>query len=104
MRVGEWRAGAFISWPEWGRIFPPCRIGAALRREGEVKRGAFAGFAFGPGTPAVAGDDAAHVGEADPAAFKFVRSVQPLEHPEQLVRILHVEAHAVVAHEQDDLP
>ncbi len=29
--------------------------------------------------------------------------VQALEHAEQLVRVLHVEAHAVVAHEEDDV-
>ncbi len=47
--------------------------------------------------------DPPDVGEPDARALELVVRVQPLEHAEQLVRVLHVEAVAVVAHEDRDL-
>jgi len=41
-------------------------------------------------------DDALDYGEPDPCAFKLINAVQPLEHAEDLVHILHVEPDAVV--------
>ena len=48
-------------------------------------------------------DDPPHEGEAHPRAFELVRPVQPAEHLEELVRIRHVEADAVVSDEVDSL-
>src|SRR5581483_8570192 len=67
----------------------------------EIERGAAIDSSFDPDSPAVAGDDALHDRQADAGAFKILRAMQPLEHPEQLVDVLHVEADAVVADEED---
>src|SRR6266581_2626561 len=45
---------------------------------------------------AVAGDDPPHVGEADARALEFLGPVQPLEHPEELAGVFHVEPRSVV--------
>jgi len=45
----------------------------------------------------VFGDDAHDDGEPDAGAGELIHTVQPLEYSEQLVVILHVETHAVVA-------
>src|SRR5688500_17994525 len=45
-------------------------------------------------------DHALHRGQAYPGAAELLRAVQPLERTEQLVREAHVEAGAVVAHEE----
>ena len=42
-------------------------------------------------------NDAPHIGEPDTGALKLGLRMQALEHTEQLIRILHVEPHAVVA-------
>ena len=44
--------------------------------------------------------DALHGREPDARAVEVFRAVKPLEHTEQLVGVLHVEAHAVVLDEQ----
>ena len=44
-------------------------------------------------------DDTSHTRKPDACSFEFFRAMQPLEHAEQLVHIAHVEADAVVAHE-----
>ena len=49
-------------------------------------------------------DDALHDREADAVAIVFLRSVQSLEHAEELVDVLHVEANPVVLDEVDGLP
>src|SRR6188508_3423674 len=73
-------------------------IGRSSRSaQGEVERGAFADLAFGPDVPAVAVDDALDGGEADAAAWKVRRRVQPLERPEQVRGEVRVVAGAVVA-------
>ncbi len=46
-------------------------------------------------------DDAPHIREANAGAFELVGAVQALKHPEQFAGVLHVEADAVVAHEDD---
>src|SRR5689334_5309570 len=48
-------------------------------------------------------DDAANVSEADAAALEVLRAMKPLEDSEQLVGVLHVEAHAVVPDVDDVL-
>ncbi len=47
-------------------------------------------------------DDPLYVGQADAGAAELV-SVEPLEDAEQFVLVRHVEAHSVVADEDDDL-
>jgi hypothetical protein len=37
--------------------------------------------------------------QCDPGALELVGPVQPLKNPRQFIRILHVEARAIVAHE-----
>ena len=48
-------------------------------------------------------DDAADVGEADARPLELGDQVQPLEDAEELAGVLHFEAHAVVAYEDDGL-
>src|SRR5580698_6411756 len=62
----------------------------------EREHGAAIDFPFGPYPSAVAGDHAMNDGEADSRAAEFVGAMQALEYPEKLLRILHVEADAVV--------
>src|SRR4029450_2282947 len=48
-------------------------------------------------------DDAAYRRKSDPASFEFVRGVQSLKRPEKFLRVVHVEADAIVSHEIDIL-
>ena len=48
-------------------------------------------------------DHAPDVGQADAGALELLRAVQPLEDAEELLDVLHVEAHTVVADEEDEL-
>lgn len=73
------------------------RLSAFPKRE--VERGAFSHCGFRPDRPAVRGNNPLHDTQADLFAFELRRSVQALERTEQLCRILHVEAGAIVAHE-----
>ena len=45
-------------------------------------------------------DDPLNDGESDPRSFVLLALMQPLEDPEELVRVLHIEAGAVVANEE----
>src|ERR1039458_2087090 len=67
--------------------------------QGEEEGGALVKLRLRPYLTAVLADDALHRGQAHAGAFKLNGSVQSLEDPEELVHILHVEADAVVAHE-----
>src|SRR4051812_25406314 len=58
---------------------------------------------IGPDVAAMLPDDALHRREAHAGTGKFVDGVEPLKHAEQLVRVLHVEADAVVANEDGRL-
>ena len=71
-------------------------------RERNEKCGAFVQFAFGPGAPAVARDDAPHIGEADPGAFKFRGPMQSLENAKEFLRVTRVETDAVILDKNDD--
>src|SRR2546426_6278608 len=64
--------------------------------QGEVEGCSPIDGSLGPDPAAVPGDDAPHRRETDAGALEFGRGVQALEHTEQLVRILHVEAGTVV--------
>ena len=61
---------------------------------------ALAGLGLHPDAPAVAGDDAAADGEPDAVAGQLVAAVQALEHDEDALEVLGLDADAVVAHPQ----
>src|SRR6202158_4306237 len=67
--------------------------------EHDVEGRSLADCALGPGPAAMAVDDAEHCGQADATSREIALAVQPLESAEELVRVDHVEAHPVVAHE-----
>src|SRR4051812_37338219 len=51
----------------------------------------------------MAGDNAADVRQTDSRAFKLLGTVQTLENAEKFLGVLHLETHAIVAHENHDL-
>src|SRR5919107_4839307 len=69
--------------------------------EREAEGGPFAHLALGPDPAAVPVDDARHRGQSYARPLELVLPVQPLEGPEQLVRVRLVEAGPVVPHEID---
>src|SRR4051812_31216988 len=71
--------------------------------ERESERGALSRHAFAGSVATVAPDDTVHDGQADPGAGKLLVGVQAFEWTEKLVRVLHVEARAVIANEEDAL-
>src|SRR5438445_9608710 len=71
--------------------------------QGEVERRATIDGGLGPDPTAVPGDNAADGGQAHAGTLEFGRGVQTLEHPKQLVRVLHVEAGPVVPDQEDPL-
>src|SRR3982751_3266751 len=81
-----------VVWRRAHRVF----IARFPVRQDEAEGRALAHRALCPDRPAVALDDPLHVGQADARAFEFLGLVQPLEHAEQLVDVLHLEAHAVI--------
>src|SRR5207244_2614169 len=81
--------------------FSRSRYRAVLPRQREIEARALLRLRFGPYPAAVAHDHALHDREADAGPGELVLAVQPLEHAEELRRVAHVEAHAVVAHPVD---
>src|SRR5690554_6485927 len=73
-------------------------LGAAER---EVEAGALAFLALGPDAAAVPPHDPVHGRQPDSAARELFDRVEPLERHEQLHRVIHVEAGAVVPDEVD---
>src|SRR5919108_4536467 len=73
-----------------------CIDGSTSKRE--IKGRATAGGPLGPDLAAVAVDDALDRGEPDARARELVGRVQPLKRAEQLGRVGHIEAGAVVAY------
>src|ERR1700733_8032956 len=71
--------------------------------QGEVEGRAFAQAAVRPDPPAVAGHDPVHDRKSDAGALELLHGMQPLEEAEELRRIAHVEAHAVIAYVVDAL-
>src|ERR1700691_5990108 len=67
--------------------------------QGEIESGSVINLRLGPDTPPVLLNDALHRRQAHTGAFKFLFRVHALKHAEELLRILHVEAGAVVTHE-----
>lgn len=72
--------------------------------ESEIKSCALVQFGFGPDAAAMFLDNALDGCQAHARAFEVFRAVQALKHAEELVGILHAEAHAVVPHEHDRVP
>ena len=68
--------------------------------EGKAESGALAWLGFRPDTAAMAVNDPRDGGQADAATLEFFGFVQALEGREDAVGVLHVEADAVVAHEE----
>src|SRR5258706_1435833 len=68
--------------------------------EGEREGRALLDGALGPDPSSVALDDTRDRREADPRSLELVGAVQPLEGAEELVRVRHLEAGAVVPHEE----
>src|SRR5512136_702785 len=76
-----------------------------LRRgQGEVECCAFIDFAFSPDFAPMTGDDALDISQADAGAIELVHPVQTLEGGEKLTGVAHVEAGAVIAHEEHPPP
>src|SRR5438876_8322446 len=67
--------------------------------ETEEERRAHAALRLGPHPSAMPIDDPLDDGKADPGPLVLLGPVHPLEHPEQLVGVAHVEADAVVLDE-----
>src|SRR3984957_9011722 len=86
------------------RFIPPtCSIGGGFGCQGEVKRRALIQFGFRPGSATMFADDALHRGQSNACALEIFGPMQPLKDAEQFVFILHVEADAIVANENDAL-
>src|SRR5580765_1055777 len=66
--------------------------------QSEIERRPLVRLRFRPHAAAMAVHHALHDREADAGAFELLLVVQALEHAEELVRVLHVEADAVVLH------
>src|SRR5258708_23667798 len=67
--------------------------------EREVESSPLFRLGVGPSSPAVPVHDTLDDGQPDSRARIFIRSMQSLEDSKQLVRVAHVESHAVVLDE-----
>ena len=56
---------------------------------------------FRPNAAAVLLDDPLHGRQSDPGSSKVFGTVQPLEDSKELVRVFHIETHAIIANEDD---
>src|SRR5947209_11247983 len=74
-------------------------IGSLIRTVGEIECRALIEFGLDPDAASVLMYDALHGRQSHACAFKIFLAVQALEDPKKLVRVLHVEAYAVVADE-----
>ena len=71
--------------------------------EGEIKSGAFVGFSLRPDAASVLVNNALHRGQTNARTFEILGPMQPLENAKEFVLVLHVEADAIVADEDDSL-
>src|ERR1700722_11860113 len=72
-------------------------------RQTEEKRRTTVDLRIRPDQAPVTRHDALRGGEAYAHALELVSAVQALKYTEEFFRIAHIEAHAVVAHEDHDL-
>src|SRR5581483_7436464 len=70
----------------------------APRSQGEIEGRALVRDGVGPDATPMTHDDTLDERQAHAGALVLLGAVQPLEDPEQLVGVLHVEAHPVVPH------
>ena len=77
---------------------------AAIHRQREQERRAFARFRFHPDPPSVAFDDSAAYGQPDSGSFMSRVRMQPLEQAENLFLVAHVDSDSVVAHAERPFP
>jgi hypothetical protein len=49
----------------------------------------------------MAADDTLDIGQSNAGAFELVGVVQPLKNAKQLIGVLHIEAHAIIADKKD---
>src|SRR5260370_1564727 len=85
-------------------LIPDCKfwfpVSVAVRpSEREEKRRSLVELRFRPDAPTVFANNALHNRQSDACAFEVPRLVQPLKDPEKFAHILHLEARAVVVHE-----
>ena len=71
---------------------------------GEIERRAAIRLGLRPYPAAMPGDDTAYISKTDAGALELLGAMQALKDAEELAGVLHVEAHAVVAHEEKRLP
>src|SRR5690606_17849681 len=95
-RGGCPRPAGWCAVHSWG-FLGGCRQ-VACRGKGKPEGGAAPGLGVGLDAPSMADQYPAHAGQADAGTGELAGRVQALEHAEQLARVLHVEAGAVVAH------
>ena len=72
-----------------------------LSRQGEIEGRALANFTLGPDAPTVAVNNALYRGQADACSGEFFFPVQTLKGAEELIGVGHIEACAIVAHNED---
>src|SRR4051812_45243821 len=70
-------------------------------RNREIKSRATIAFAVGPDPSAMPFDDALHNRKPHPSTFELIGRVQPLEYPEEILRVRRIKANAVVAHKEN---
>src|SRR5271156_3071757 len=75
--------------------------GVAGPLQSEIKSGSLIGLGLGPDRGSVLLNDPLHDGQSGSGSFKLRFRVQTLEYAEQFVCIPHIEASAVIAHEED---
>src|SRR4051812_33040524 len=100
----RWESSNSVSIASMRGLFSERRLGNPGNRGGnrnlysgsagqaEAKRRPLAGPRLPPDPPAVARDDALHVGEPDPGTFEFGRGMHPVEGGKQRAGVLHVES------------
>lgn len=97
-QMEKWSAlAAFLANADGPIVCGPSLSGGLGFGQRKIKDRAFAHLAFRPRAAAMAGDDAAHIGQANARPFEFFRAMQALEDTEQFVGVIHVEADAVIA-------
>src|SRR5689334_9755725 len=74
-----------------------------LRRKAEEKGSTLIDLRFGPDASTMLMNDSLNSGQPHTRSFKVFLAVQPLKDPKELVSIFHIEAHAVIPYEVNEL-
>src|SRR5579859_5859501 len=99
--TGPQRSRMRTSDPNRIRVGGPSRLSSANDRERKEKRGPGVRPRLSPNPTAMPRDDPLDGGQPDASSRKVVPAVQALECSEKALRILHIEARTIVAHEKD---